>query len=121
MCLLIAIPSLTASSQITGIDRRQKQEIVSTLQDYPLVMQELELTKDLLINSELRNANLLSVNVTLRKERNQLELKNSLTNKQLEIYRDTQEVERTTFGDKLLLFGTGVGVGTVLVFILKLL
>ena len=42
--------SWTASSQITGISKDQKIEIVSTLISYPLVLNELDLTNKLLDN-----------------------------------------------------------------------
>lgn len=40
--------SWTVSSQITGISREQKIEVVSTLIAYPLVLEELSLTNELL-------------------------------------------------------------------------
>ncbi|MCP4053633.1 MAG: hypothetical protein GY739_11300 [Mesoflavibacter sp.] len=42
--------SWTASSQITGISKDQKYEVVSTLIAYPLVLNELSLTNQLLTN-----------------------------------------------------------------------
>src|SRR5688572_52251 len=49
---LILTESWTASSQITGISRDQKIEIVSTLETYPIVLKELDLHYEMLQRCE---------------------------------------------------------------------
>ncbi len=44
--------SWTASSQITGISREQKIEVVSTLTAYPLVIKEIEIMDEMLQTCE---------------------------------------------------------------------
>lgn len=48
---------MTAYSQITGISREQKIEIVSTLQVYPLVLNELDLMNETIV--KLQDINIL--------------------------------------------------------------
>ena len=115
------IMSSTAYSQITGISREQKKEIVSTLQQYPIVVRELELTKNLLNQSVLKNEVLVSQNKSLKVKNENLLQRNELSEKQLEVYRRRQDIPNTPTGDRLLLFGSGVGVGTLIIFIIKLL
>ena len=57
MCVIILIGNLTAYSQITGISREQKIEIVSTLQVYPLVLNELDLMNETIV--KLQDINVL--------------------------------------------------------------
>lgn len=121
MFLLITIPSSTVFSQITGLSREQKVKIVSTLQDYPLVVEELEITKELLYVSKVLNQHLDERNSTLAKQNSILKDKNNLTEKQLEIYRMQQKATKSSTGEKLLYFGSGVGLGALSVFILTLL
>ena len=69
LILLVVIlqGNLTAYSQITGIDRETKVEIVSTIKSYDAVLIELDLTNDLL--KEVRKLNELYLNqITIKNE-----------------------------------------------------
>lgn len=44
--------SWTAFSQITGISKDQKIEIVSTLEAYPIVLQQVKIQSDIIVNYE---------------------------------------------------------------------
>lgn len=44
--------SWTAFSQITGISKEQKIEIVSTLEAYPIVLQQVKIQSDIIFNYE---------------------------------------------------------------------
>ena len=65
------LSSWTASSQITGISKDQKIEVVSTLIAYPLILNELDLTNKLLNNCKEINE-IYSEQINVYKENEKL-------------------------------------------------
>lgn len=114
--------SLTASSQtIEGLDRQQKEEIASTLVDYPLVLQELEYTSRLLMNRDLKIAQLRQLNSNLELQLSSSEIKNGLTQKQLDIANKQLEAIGTGTKDKLSFFTWGMAAGILTTLLITVL
>lgn len=111
----------TGIGKVEGLSREQKLEIVSTLKDYPLVKQELQRVTDLLQTSNTQNALLRTTIDQLKMGIADLELKNSITEKQLRIREEELEAAGTTFGEKVTYITGGFTVGAIVILILKIL
>ena len=115
MFLLTLTVSWTASSQITGIDRDQKIQIVSTIESYDAVIVEIGLTNKLLAQCEELNS-LYKSQITLKdKLINNLEAQIEAYNKTVE-YQD-KEIKRQRF--KGMLTGTTGIIAVIIAIIIK--
>lgn len=115
MFLLTLTVSWTASSQITGIDRDQKIQIVSTIESYDAVIVEIGLTNKLLAQCEELNL-LYKSQITLKdKLINNLEAQIEAYNKTVE-YQD-KEIKRQRF--KGMLTGTTGIIAVIIAIIIK--
>jgi hypothetical protein len=113
MIFLITLSvSWTASSQITGISRDQKEQIVSTLQDYPLL--KLELNKTAELNTNLNKLTDVLWDIIGNQEvvYQELVTKNEITEEQLRITKG--QLKNAKKGDGLLYFGGGTLLGLLL-------
>lgn len=109
MCVITLTMSWTASSQITGIDREQKVEIVRTLKDYPLVKLELKKTQELNSSLQKQNISLESLLTSYQEQNKDLRKIISITESQLNITEKQLKTSRK--GNGLLFFGGGVVLG----------
>lgn len=112
--------SSTVYSQITGIDRKQKQEIVSTLEAYPIVLQELNETQKLLSLSNEKVSKLTTINNNLELALKYEVQKGEIKDKQIDLVEKQLDSIKTSIGDKITygVFGFSVGVITTLIIIL---
>lgn len=117
---MLSWTALSQTTGISGLSREQKQEVVSTLQEYPLVMKELEITRELLATSNLRNEELYTIVTNQAEQISSLTLRNEITEKQLAIARKQTKAETTSTKDKLLFGAGGVTVGVLLVAIISI-
>lgn len=122
MCLAFLSVSWTASSQITGISKEQKQEIVFTLLDYPLVLKELS-AKEKLYREVLNMNNLLNQKIDLYVEKDEAwQEKDEINQKEIKTLNDIIDQQRKNDkNNNLLWFGGGTGFGVILALLIKLL
>lgn len=76
-----------AQSETINIPRETKEEVVSTLLSYPIVLHELDLTKELLKIQKSLNDILTEQNTTQRKQIKILQDLNSKSNTQIDLLK----------------------------------
>lgn len=106
---------MIAQSPITGISKEQKIEVVSTLVAYPLVLNELELTNQLLESSrELVKA--LETQLQLKEQQILLlENSNDLSNRQIQLLQEQLKIHKKSNWELPLTIGIVIGlVGGIL-------
>jgi len=93
--VIIMIMNWTAYSQITGLDRDQKIQIVSTLQSYDAVLIEIDLTDQLL--TQCKKLNLVyEQRIKLLEEINENhKLKDETFNNENDYYKNKLKKEKT--------------------------
>ena len=111
--LLTLIVSSTAYSQITGISREQKVEIVSTIESYDAVLIEIDLTEQLL--SQAREMNIL-----LRKQLSLSDELNLNLKAQIETFEKQTELQNKEL-KKVKLKGLATGGAGILAVVLMLI
>ena len=106
--------SWTVSSQITGISKEIKKEVVSTLVAYPLVLNELKLTNEALgVCNEIRA--IQESEITIRDSQiNNLNSQIDILDKQNELFR--QQLKKSKGGTfKVAAIGVATIVGIILI------
>lgn len=107
--------SLTVSSQITGISKTQKQEVVKTLVAYPLVLSEVDVLKEL-SKSQLKTISLLEQTIQEKDKviaNYQLQTQNYQS--QIKLFNKQLKKEKL---NKFIVGGSGVAL-IVLAFLVK--
>lgn len=106
LLLLILTGSSTAYSQITGLKRGQKVEIVSTLESYDAVLIEIDLTEQLLGQCN-------EMNDLLRKQLSVTEELNKNLKAQINTYEEQNDVQKKQLKSvkRKAKIGLAIGIG----------
>lgn len=108
----ILLNSWIASSQISGLEIQQKQEIVTALIEYPFLKQQVSAEAQLRIYAKQALKDLESIITSKDKQIQNLEEINKLLQKQVDLSNEQLKVKNKSNGWIWLLTGLATGITT---------